>query len=811
MKRVRSKIIKRILWVLLIIWCSGIFLNGYVGIGEHVHAQEAQNGWWVAPTTSPATDTTSIWQILNMVLKLVYLLLWPLLVVAWLALDNTLVYASIFHLDAPLWQFWNMMKNFANFALWFMVLFAIIKSIFSNSWAWSAKDEKSPLGIIKVTLIAGILIQASWFIVAALVDISTVATYAVGWLPLSVLQGTAVGNQRILAVNSSINLNQFNLSFGGGEDFKVGNSARYPGITLPDQTVNISPCRISHSYVIWRLYGDTGYNNYEKLKSTTGFKELEVCALYGTKLIMWPEKALFTVLQGAPYSCSWCTTDNTQTYKKGMDFLIGITWWDANTGLTKNMIYIWSWESAFATGNLFFNGTDSLTISTLIQKSKWFVGPLVTIYSSLLNFAQLTDTNVTSASWTSGIFIIKSLVAIALFFPLIALALVLIARIGVLRLYIVASPFIILKESFKLKMGSLDSYLSVKSVIWIIFAPVVTVAALSISLIFMTALVKGFSSTDTNSAIHEALGIQSIDARYTGNDAISFEWIASLEFSKLPRGQAMDRFSWLRVNFFAIGLMRLIFFAAMKSNELGKSIGGQVEKVGENIFRTMPILPIGWWVGIGSATNVLKQVPDRWIADKNSEQNKIVQDYVYGSPDKWTPLTTIDSSLATKLITSNATAADITKWLTDKWVKTADIGTVLNSSTAELFTAVNALKQNKDQVIKAIGEAGAGADWYTKYETTQKATAAKKTLDAFINGKKPTNENTLIWIVQDVWNKAAIEEYFTSAGADANYEIVVGKETYKLTRTVTWTWTAQVIKYDVVKSTPATTPTPTTK
>ena len=255
----------------------------------------------------------------------------------------------------------------------------------------------------------------------------------------------------------------------------------------------------------------------------------------------------------------------------------------------------------------------------------------------------------------------------------------------------------------------------------------------------------------------------------------------------------------------------MIFFAAMKSNELGKSIGGQVEKVGENIFRTMPILPIGWWVGIGSATNVLKQVPDRWIADKNSEQNKIVQDYVYGSPDKWTPLTTIDSSLATKLITSNATAADITKWLTDKWVKTADIGTVLNSSTAELFTAVNALKQNKDQVIKAIGEAGAGADWYTKYETTQKATAAKKTLDAFINGKKPTNENTLIWIVQDVWNKAAIEEYFTSAGADANYEIVVGKETYKLTRTVTWTWTAQVIKYDVVKSTPATTPTPTTK
>ena len=75
------------------------------------------------------------------------------------------------------------------------------------------------------------------------------------------------------------------------------NSATYPGITPPDQTVNISPCRISRSYVIGRLYGDTGYNNYDKLKSTSDFKELEVCALYGNKLIMWHEKALFTVLQ----------------------------------------------------------------------------------------------------------------------------------------------------------------------------------------------------------------------------------------------------------------------------------------------------------------------------------------------------------------------------------------------------------------------------------------------------------------------------------------------------------------------------------
>jgi hypothetical protein len=69
------------------------------------------------------------------------------------------------------------------------------------------------LGIIKVTLIAGILVQASWFLLAALVDVSTIATYAIGGLPLNVIKGSDIDKTRILSVNSSIDLNKFNLSF----------------------------------------------------------------------------------------------------------------------------------------------------------------------------------------------------------------------------------------------------------------------------------------------------------------------------------------------------------------------------------------------------------------------------------------------------------------------------------------------------------------------------------------------------------------------------------------------------------------------
>jgi len=49
---------------------------------------------------------------------------------------------------------------------------------------------------------------------AALVDVSTIATYAVGGLPLSVLKNTKIGDQKILSVNSYLNLNKFEIGAG---------------------------------------------------------------------------------------------------------------------------------------------------------------------------------------------------------------------------------------------------------------------------------------------------------------------------------------------------------------------------------------------------------------------------------------------------------------------------------------------------------------------------------------------------------------------------------------------------------------------
>ena len=74
---------------------------------------------------------------------------------------------------------------------------------------------------------AGILIQASRFLMAALVDLSTVATYAVGRLPLTVASSTDLAKHKILSVNSSLDLNKFDKDAKSQDYFKLSFSTTY--------------------------------------------------------------------------------------------------------------------------------------------------------------------------------------------------------------------------------------------------------------------------------------------------------------------------------------------------------------------------------------------------------------------------------------------------------------------------------------------------------------------------------------------------------------------------------------------------------
>ena len=108
-------------------------------------------------------------------------------------MSNDLIYWSFMNLDIFLWKIWNIMKNFANYTLWFMFLYMIIKSIISKDWANDIIKNK-----LVWFVLAWVLIQASWFLIWAVVDISTIAVTAISAIPGQIIQSD-VWLQRKLA------------------------------------------------------------------------------------------------------------------------------------------------------------------------------------------------------------------------------------------------------------------------------------------------------------------------------------------------------------------------------------------------------------------------------------------------------------------------------------------------------------------------------------------------------------------------------------------------------------------------------------
>ena len=85
-------------------------------------------------------------------------------------ISNDLLYWTSFWLDVLLWKIWNFSRTFANFLIWFLLIWFIFKYLISVS--------SNDISVIKTSIpklaIGAILVNASWFIIAVLIDISTI-------------------------------------------------------------------------------------------------------------------------------------------------------------------------------------------------------------------------------------------------------------------------------------------------------------------------------------------------------------------------------------------------------------------------------------------------------------------------------------------------------------------------------------------------------------------------------------------------------------------------------------------------------------
>lgn len=154
-----------------------IFLLLFIVVWFFVWASFAQSSW--ASTMTPVQKASYVLHILISILSW-----WRVVIatLAWKFMTNDFVYGTFLHLDKVLWNLWNIIKNFANFALWLILIFTIVKNLFT--WAmWDKSPIQNAKDTVIHTFIAWILIQISRFLFAALLDLSIIATAAVWSLP----------------------------------------------------------------------------------------------------------------------------------------------------------------------------------------------------------------------------------------------------------------------------------------------------------------------------------------------------------------------------------------------------------------------------------------------------------------------------------------------------------------------------------------------------------------------------------------------------------------------------------------------------
>lgn len=619
--------------IVVLIFCWIFVFDAHFGV--NVRAKTTQ--WWITSIWVNEAGITGI-NVIDAVLQIIYMIFYPLIFLAGLAIDNSLIYWEVFHLDVPLWRFRNIVKNLANFTLWFMVLFTILKNVFSiGEKVWEVKK------IVTKTLIAGVLIQASWFLTAAIIDISTVATYGVWALPMSVLKWTKIWDQKILAVDSKMDIDVSFDKNQAGQAFKTAFRVKYNW-----EDILLAPCMLKRNwtgdntktYIVWRKYYESVYKNYGKF----GGPDTTACVANAKQIVIYNEPVWLKDKEWSDYESdlNWMLNiTDTRRHWESCGNIINIRWnWeignecdsyaeyvrnyynskvdekDRETEKLESMIkkprptdkfwFKW-WEKWFKSEEV-----EAMTIWQLVDRSKWLVWPMMTIFSSMMNFAQISETSQDNWVWAVWMeTLIKALFAIAIFFPLLALTLVLVARVGVLWLVVAASPFIILLKVFKEQLWSIwdiANKADLSNIIKIIFSPVIVVFALSMSIIFLQTLISSYNNTDGKNCEHQKAMWESmmITPIYTAeqeaknecktDEYVFLDWLVKIKanwtFDWSGTGDLLSR---TIINIVAIALVWMLLFAAIKASwKLWESIWKWVEEFWSSMLKTLPILKLPW-------------------------------------------------------------------------------------------------------------------------------------------------------------------------------------------------------------------------
>ncbi len=103
---------------------------------------------------------------------------------AWDFLTNSWIYGEKLWIDVLLWQYRNIVKNMANFCLWFYLVYVIFKWLIDQ---WKNDVMKNLKSVLLRVLVAWVWVQASRFLTSLVIDLSTITLAAVWAFPSQIV------------------------------------------------------------------------------------------------------------------------------------------------------------------------------------------------------------------------------------------------------------------------------------------------------------------------------------------------------------------------------------------------------------------------------------------------------------------------------------------------------------------------------------------------------------------------------------------------------------------------------------------------
>ncbi len=157
--------------------------------------------------------TKDIVDVLNIILQLLSWLRIPFASIAGALMTNTMVYGDFLNLGKVLRLIWGISQTFANFVAVAVFMYTIVTSIIEKDLDFS-KISKTILGLIKGIILANM----SFFLIGALIDVSTVATIAVWSFPSTYMSTMPQLREEIITNIKSVNNKKMSIDLSKERD-----------------------------------------------------------------------------------------------------------------------------------------------------------------------------------------------------------------------------------------------------------------------------------------------------------------------------------------------------------------------------------------------------------------------------------------------------------------------------------------------------------------------------------------------------------------------------------------------------------------